>query len=328
MASPNVNATELVTTTLENRSGVMADNMSDNNGLLRRLKKKGNVKLVDGGRVIERELEYADNSTVKRYSGYEPLNVSPSDVFTMAEYSWKQMAAAVTISGLEELINSGSSKLLDLLELRIKNAEKSMTNTLSADVYSDGTADNGKQMGGLQLLIADDPTTGTVGNINRANSNSTFWRNQKWQATSDGGSAITAANIQPKHMNPLWYKLNRGLDKPDLIIFGNDYFALYEQSLVAIQRITDSKEGDAGFQTLKFKGVDVLLDGGQGGNCPLLHGYFLNTDYIFYQPHKDRNMRPLGKVQSGNQDASVEFITWAGNMTMSNASLQGVLFQT
>lgn len=327
MPSPNVNATELVTTTLENRSGVIADNMSDNNGLLRRLKKKGNIKPLDGGRVIDRELEYADNSTVKRYSGYELLNVSPSDVFTMAEFSWKQMAVAVTISGLEELINSGSEKVLDLLEGRIKNAEKSMINTLGADVYSDGTADSGKQMGGLQLLIADDPTTGTVGNINRANTNSIFWRNQKWSATTDGGSAITAANIQ-RQMNGLWYKLIRGTDQPDLVIFANDWFNLYEQSLTTIQRITDSKEGDAGFQTLKFKGKDVLLDGGQGGNCPLLHGYMLNTDYLFYQPHKRRNMVPLGRVQSGNQDASVEFLAWMGNMTMSNAALQGVMFQT
>lgn len=327
MTSPNPTATELVTTTLENRSGVIADNMSDNNALLNRLKKRGNIKPLSGGRVIEREIEYADNSTFLRYSGYQTLNISPSDVLTMAEYAWKQASVAVTISGLEEAINSGSERVLDLLEARISNAEKTMVNNLAADVYSDGTADSGKQMGGLQLLVADTPTSGTVGAINRATSTNTFWRNQSFSATTDGGSAVSTANIQ-RMMNKLWYKLVRGKDMPDLIVFANDWFEMYEASLQTIHRVTNAETGDAGFQTLKYKGKDVLLDGGQGGNCPLLHGYFLNTDYIFYQPHKDRNMRPLGKIQPVNQDASVELLVWMGNMTMSNAALQGVLFQT
>jgi hypothetical protein len=327
MPSPNPTATELVTTTLENRSGVIADNVSDNNALLGRLKKRGNIKKLSGGTKIYRELEYAENSTFMWYSGYQTLNISPSDVFTMAEFNWKQASIGVTISGQEQAINSGDDAKFDLIERRINNAEKTMKNQMSVAVYSDGTANGGLQVGGLQLLIADDPTTGTVGGINRATATNAFWRNQKWSATTDGGSAITAANIQ-RNMNGLYYKLVRGTDQPDLIVFANDWFSMYEQSLTTIQRITDSKTGDAGFQTLKFKGIDVLLDGGQDGRCPLLHGYFLNTEYLFYQPHKDRDMRPLGKLQPVNQDATAELLVWMGNMTMSNSALQGVMFQT
>lgn len=326
MASPNVSATELVTTTLENRSGVIADNMSDNNALLARLKKKGNIKLVDGGTKIERELMYAENSTYLRYSGYQQLNTSPSDVLTMAEYAWKQAAVAVTMSGLEEAINSGSNRMFDLLETRLKNAEKTMINNLGSDIYSDGSADSGKQIGGLQLLVADDPTTGTVGAINRANANSTFWRNKKFQCTSDGGSALSSANVG-LYMNKLWLQLVRGNDQPDLIVFDNNYYALYEASLTQIQRITQAEKGELGFQSLKYKGADVLLDGGIGGNMPANHGYFLNTDHIFWQPHRNRNMRPLGRIQSFNQDAFVEYLVFMGNLTMDNAFLQGVMFQ-
>jgi hypothetical protein len=56
--------------------------------------------------------------------------------------------------------------------------------------------------------------------------------------------------------------------------------------------------------------------------------YFLNTGYIHWRPHKDRNMVPLEEVRSINQDAMVKPIVWAGNLTLSNAFLQGVLFQT
>ena len=51
-----------------------------------------------------------------------------------------------------------------------------------------------------------------------------------------------------------------------------------------------------------------------------------NTDYLFLRPHKDRNMVPLNPDRFAvNQDAMVKLVAWAGNMTMSNAFLQGVL---
>jgi hypothetical protein len=213
MASPNLS--EIVTTTLRNRSGKLADNVTNNNALLNRLNKKGNVKPVDGGRSIVQELDYQENGTFKRYSGYETLDISPSEVFSAAEFDWKQGAVSVSISGLEELQNSGSERVIDLLESRIKNAERTMANNVSGDLYSDGTASGGKQIGGLQHIIADAPSTGTVGGINRATYS--FWRNFSFDATTDGGGAATSSNIQ-SYMNQVWLNITRGADRPDLIV--------------------------------------------------------------------------------------------------------------
>lgn len=323
MASPGLS--ELVTTTLRNRSGVIADNMGKNNALLNRLNKRGRVKPVSGGRTIVRELSYAENSTFQRYSGYETLNISPSDVISAAEFDWKQASVAVTISGLEQAQNSGADALLDLLESRIEVAEKTMQNNLSSDMYSDGTASSGKQIGGLQLLVADVPTSGTVGGINRATY--TFWRNQTFQATSDGGSAASATNIQ-RYMNTMYMRTMRQSDKVDLIMADTNYYQFYWSSLQAIQRITSTDMASAGFTSLQYMGADVVADGGIGGGCPTNHMYFLNSDYIFWQPHRDRNMVPLDVRNSINQDATVQPIIWMGNMTVSNAELQGVIFQT
>ena len=98
LVNPSSTLTEIVTTTLRNRTGKLADNVTKNNALLNRLKKKGKVKPVSGGRTIVQELEYAENGTYKRYSGYEVLNISPSDVFTGAEFNYAQSAVAVSIS--------------------------------------------------------------------------------------------------------------------------------------------------------------------------------------------------------------------------------------
>lgn len=333
MASPNLS--EIVTTTLRNRTGKLADNVSRNNALLARLKEKGKAKPFSGGRTITQEIEYAMNGTYRRYSGYEVLNIAPSDVMTAAEFPIRQAAVAVSISGLEQLQNSGKEQVIDLLESRIGNAERTFMNSLSADVYSDGSATG--QITGLQALIAASPATGTVGGIDR--STWQFWRNISFSAATDGGAAATIANIQ-SYMNRVALQLVRGNDGFDMIVADNNYFRLYLESLQAIQRVTDERSAASGFATLKYYGggrsVDVVLDGGfQGfstdpvvgvGGAPTNTMYFVNTNYLFYRPHRDRNMVPLDPDRfSINQDAMVKLIGWAGNMTLSNARLQGVL---
>lgn len=319
MASPNLS--EIITTTLRNRSGKLADNVSDNNAILYRLRERGRIKTVSGGRTIVQELAYADNSTFQWYSGYEALNVSASDVMSAAEFDYKQAAVAVTISGLEELQNAGKEKVIDLMESRIDVAEKTMMNNIALGMYADGTGNGGKEIGGLQLLVADAPSTGTVGGINRASF--AFWRNYSRDA-SDNSVTLSATTIQSE-WNTVWANLTRGSDRPDLIIVDNTQWLYYLGSLQTIQRITNDKLGQAGFTNLKYMDADVVLDGGQGGNAPSAHAYFLNTNYIHYRPHSQRNMVPIGGDRMNtNQDATVNLIGWAGNMTASNCSLQGV----
>jgi len=321
MADPNLS--EIVTTTLRNRTGKLADNVTKNNALLMRLKKRGKVKPVSGGRTIVQELEYAENGTFKRYSGYELLNIAPSTVFTAAEFNYAQAAVAVSISGLEELQNSGENAIIDLLESRIGNAERTLVNNIALDCYSDGTSDGGKQIGGLALLIDLTPATGTVGGIDAATWS--FWRNVAYDSTTDGGAAATAANIQ-SYMNRVYLQLVRGTDKPDLIIAGNEYYRLYLESLQAIQRVTSDEMAQAGFESLKYMGSDVVLDGGYGGGCDTQRMYFINTNYLYFRPHTNRNFAPIGDERMAvNQDAMVKLIGFAGNMTCSNRFLQGVL---
>lgn len=323
MADPNTNFSEVVTTTLRNRSGRLADNVTKNNALLMRLKKRGKVKPVSGGRTIVQELEYAENATFKRYSGYEVLDVSPSTVFTAAEFNYAQAAVAVSISGLEELQNSGENAIIDLLESRIGNAERTITNNIALDCYSDGTSDGGKQIGGLALIVDTTPLTGVVGGIDAADWS--FWRNVAYDSTTDGGAAATSALIQ-SYMNRVYLQLVRGTDKPDLITADNNYYRFYLESLQAIQRVASDEMAQAGFESLKYMGADVVLDGGYGGGAAANRMFFLNTNYIYFRPHRDRNFTPIGGERMAvNQDAMVKLIGFAGNMTVSNRFLQGVL---
>lgn len=318
MASPGL--TEIVSTTLRNRSKKLADAVSNNNALLYRLKENGNNRPFSGGRTIVDEIEYAENGTFQWFSGYEQLNIAPSDVITAAEYEIKQASVAVSMSGLEKLQNAGKEQVIDLLEGRIKNAERTMLNNISTGVYSDGTGSSGKQIGGLQLLVADTGLS-TAGGI--SSTTWAFWRNQVYDFSTN---SVTAgpATIQTA-MNTLFLNCSRGTDRPDLAVADNTYFRYYWESLQAIQRITNEKMAAAGFENLKFMGADVVFDGGQDGAAPSNHMYFLNTEFLKYRPHRDCNMTPSADRFATNQDAMVQLLLWAGNITCSNRALQGCI---
>lgn len=320
---------DVIATTIESRSGVLADNISDNNALLMRLKKRGRIKTVSGGDVILQELMYEDASTNNAgyYSGYETINITPNSPISASRWEFKQAAAAVTISGLETLQNAGKERIIELIDARMEIAENQMQNLISEGIYSDGTGTGGKQITGLQAIIADSPSSGTVGGIDRATWS--FWQNLTFDASTDGGTAATSSNIQ-SYMNRLAVQLVRGTEGPDLIVADNNYYRLFLESMQTIQRVTSEEMAAAGFASLKYYGAgratDVVLDGGVGGNCPTNHMYFINSKYLFFRPHANRNMVPIGgERMATNQDAIVKLIGWAGNMTASGCKYLGVL---
>ena len=311
------NLSEMVATTLDRYSRQIADNVSKHNALLSRLNRRGNIRSVSGGTKILQELDYQENSTFKWYTGYETLDISASDVLTAAEFEWKQANANVVISGREQMINAESrERIHDLLRSRITNAQRTLQNNIATALFHDGT--DGKKIGGLQLLIADDPSSGTVGGIDRANW--PFWRNQVYDFNDELSSNADETNIQ-KGMNKLWIRTTRGTDRPDLIVMDPNYFTFYLESLQDQKRFQSDEMADAGFMSLKYMSSDVVFD----DQAPADHGYFLNTDFLFFRPHSQRNFRPLRERQTVQQDALVTPMVWMGNMTMSNASLQGVM---
>jgi hypothetical protein len=124
---------------------------------------KGNVDPVSGGVKILENLMYAENGTVSWYSGYETLSVEASDVLTSANFDWKQLNANVTVSGLEEIQNNGKQAVFNLVKSRIKVCEKTLQNAMARALFYSNTENGGKSPGGLQFLVADLPTSGTVG---------------------------------------------------------------------------------------------------------------------------------------------------------------------
>jgi hypothetical protein len=322
MASLNIG--QVVATTLRNRMPDIVDNMSDNVPFYNRIRQRKNMKL-DGGRDIVVPLEYEENGAFQFYSGYETLNVSINDIIDAAVFDWKQAAVPVSFSGLELLRNNGREAVIKIAAAKVKNAQRTFTNRMGAQVHADGTGSGGKEIGGLGLLV---PTTvtNTVGGID-ANVN-TFWRSQVFDFSTIIGATTSSATIQ-NGMRRMYSSLMRNSDRPDLILASSTYYDMYWGSLTAIQRIAETGEGRGGFESLKFVNADVVNEGGVSG--PMAESavanatmFMLNTNYLGLITHSDRNIEVVGgERQSINQDATVQFMMWAGNMYISNRQLQG-----
>jgi hypothetical protein len=334
MAFANSSVSDLIATGIESRTGEIADNVTKNNALLSQLKQKGRIKTVSGGTQIFQELSFQQNSNGGFYSGYDLLPVSQTDVISAATYSFRQYAVPVVVSGLELLQNAGRERIIDLVEGRLEVAEATAANDISQGLYSDGTGSGGKQVTGLLATIPSSLTanqTDTYGGISRTTWS--FWRASvtSLSATLTAATASTTQNV----MNLQWASQVRGADRPDLVIMDNNFWKYYMGSLQAIQRFTEPGTAKLGFPTIKYMDADVVLDGGIGGfagDGSASHGtaYFLNTKYLHWRPHKERNFVPLSpnKRYSINQDAEVQILAWAGNLTCSGAQFQGKVLAT
>lgn len=318
MASPNSTFTELVSTTFRKHRKEIMDNVSNRNALLKYMMKRGNKRTEDGGLTIAEPLDYAENSTYQRYSDWDILNISASDVISAAEYQWRQIALNVVASGRELRINSGEAKIINLAKGRMKNAMRTFNNNFSSDIYSAGTLTN--QVNGLQALVADDGT-GTVGGIN--SSTFSFWANQFFNCTTESVTP-SATTIENSMLLPLYLDLDRGPDDcPDLIVMDNTYYQYFETSQVSIKRYTGSQDANAGLSTIKYKNADVLYDGNSG--IPSEHAYLLNTNYFNLVVHRDADLEIMDEQRPINQDGVVIPIMWMGNLTLSNRNQQGVI---
>lgn len=335
MAEPGLS--EIITTTLRARQKVLRDNITNNNAVLKSMDEYGSLEKESGGRTILEEMFYAENATFLRYAGGQVLNTAYNPTMTSAEFDWKQFAAAVVITGLEERQNSGSEGVIKLLKSRVQACEYTLQNNYNSDILSDGTSDGGKQIGGLKLIISKTPTSGTVGGIDRNSTAGAFYRNFKFDTINDttggapGGSATAVSNIKD-YLTYCIVNTTRGTDKVKLLLQGQTHYRLLMGAMQAIQRISDPKKAASGFTNIEFEGIPCVLGGGVSfGGETLVQAdltYGINTEFLKLRVHKDADMEPLPEVQSINQDAKVQIMVWMGNMTCSAPKLQFVMFDS
>ena len=307
MSNPNFDA--LLSTTLAKYRDQLTDNVFTARPLTYWLTDKGRIRMIDGGTKIVEPLIYGQNSTVASYSGYDTIALTAQTGITAAEYDWKQYAASIAISGIEEAKNNGDAAILNLLEAKVMQAEESLREGFNTMFFGDGTGNSSKNWNGLANLVE---ASGTVGGINRATAGNEYWRSYE----ENTAGALTLAQ-----MNTAYNTVSVGNDHPDMILTTQTLYEKYEALLQPNLRYTDTKTADAGFQNLLFKAAPVTYDTG----CTAGVMYFLNSKYLTLVGHSGKWFSQTEFVRPENLDAKYALIMCYGNLTVRNCAKQGKL---
>ena len=317
MSNPNFDS--VLSQTLHNYRDNLADAIFAELTLLKWLRDKKRQKELDGGVKIIVGLKYAKNSTVKSYSGYEPLDVTPQEGVTSAEYEWKQVAGSISISRLEERQNSTSRRIMNMLTSKIEILQMSLTEALGEMIFGDGTGNDGKDILGLQAIISSTPTTGTLGGIDRATNS--WWRNRAQVGTKDSAAFDNLLSL----MENMYNTCSRGTGgAPDYIVTDQVSYEGYNGTLTDQKRFRSS-DADASFEHLMFKGSVVTWDEKAPSTSTKGNMYFINSKYLEWTVDEKSDFISTPFVRPENQDAKVAQVLFMGNLVVSNCRKLGVI---
>ena len=340
---------QVLSTTLHNYRKTLRDNVFNSRPLLNFLMENGRVRTIDGGYTIVEPLLLGVGEA-NSYGPWQQLTVTNQGGISAAQFVWRQIYATIIISGLEEAQNNGREQMINLVEAKVKQAEGTLKNILSAMVWGTrGGAALATDFTGFPTLI---DATAAAGGITPAADPApeNLWRSPTWNATTQAGTdakgvAIVMPSTAPvapydgtelemvmRHMFML--ASDGGSEFPKALFGGLGFFEAYEASLTPQVRYTDTSKANLGFSNLMFKQVPLYWDpdaptGTLLGLDPETIGLTIHSDRNFTQspftsnlsgsvastPNANPGTTPAAPAANAI-DARVSFITTYGNTTV------------
>jgi hypothetical protein len=306
MSNPNFD--NIVASTLKaywTPDGKAVDNIFKRTALLSWLKDNGIDK--QGGTTAVAPIMHAKNTTFQNYADYDTLVPAVDQIQTAAEYSWKQSAIYIPMSGMEEAKNSGDRQIISLLKSKTENAERTAAEQFETmfltyfGLAGSGVGGDGvKAWGGLPLLVSDSSLNtfgqATVGGID-GNANS-YWRSPVRAA-----GALTLQKLSNDYNN-----VSYGADACNFEITTQVNWERYENLLQPNLRFMDSKTAEAGFSNLIHRGAKVVWS----DIMPADKWYFLNSNHLKLAVLSGKWMNFRGFITPFDKDAKYGLITCYG----------------
>ena len=307
----------LYTTTWENRQAGVADQIFDATPFFFYLRDKGKIKHVSGGRYIAEPLRYAKMDNVVWIGKGGTVSLNETEFLTEAHYDWRYQAVPLVRFGVDDQKNRGKMAVMNFMNTKLDNAMDTAVDAFETRLFA---AAGGETTGfdGLQLMVADDPTTGTVGDVDRATYS--WFRNQFKDLTGSSFATNGIAEMRTMLNN---CRNNLRSDSPDLIVTGQSPYEYYEDTVEDRHRITGSQKMlDAGFENVAYKGLVMIWSPSCADRM-----YFLNTKFLslVIDPFMEFDMTEWKAIPDQPNDRAAQLVT-ACQMTMNRARCQGVIF--
>jgi len=327
---------------------LLVDNIFNSNVMAQ--KYLANAEKLDGGRKIITPLEIAQASNyIGFYDDYDELAPATNTPFKQADWQWAQAYAGVTLSNREIGMNNGDSQVLSILKAKLKNAQKSLTDLFGTALFDDATdltatnltslcpVDNSGTAGDGDHHVFTNTFGRALGAITSASGD--YWDalNTAFSDASSGIDLTANATLEAEHlaesatgsgvaqiivdMTKMYGSCSIDSDQPDLIVTTQVLSDIYETALMNKKRFVGTETAVGGFTGLQFKNAVVVVD----SHVPDGHMYFLNSNYLDYKVHSNRNFAFEDFRTRESYDAVIARIFWMGQFTCTNPRMLGVL---
>jgi hypothetical protein len=294
----------------------ITDNIYGSNVLFYRWNRMRKV-LEKGGFQIEVPLMYSKMAGSQWYSGYQVLNITPTDSIQNGALPWTQLEVAVTVDGLTLLRASSNEAIVDFIATQFKQAEMDIADNLGSGLWSDGVTNTLMPVGIYGVVDNGGVAASYAGISHSANS---WWNSQIDSTTTTMGSSA---------LQSMWGNCTSGGRSPTIIMSNqanyNRYYALNlsSQQFPVQPGGRDQQLAQAGFENLLFNGCPWLVDSHIGSSSAQGGPWFLNEEYFELIVSERANCTMRDFQSPPNQDAMTALLLWAGQLTCSNISRQG-----
>lgn len=293
----------------------IADNVYNSNPMFFRLNRM-NKKLVQGGFQIELPLMYARFAAGGFYSGYDALNIAPSDTVQNAAFSWKQAYVPVTVDGLTLVRVDSPQAIANFLALYFQQAEMELAEILGAGLWAQVPASNA--LDSIPVAVDQGSLATTYGGI--AHSGNTWWNCQIDQATT----TLTFAAMQAVFGSSTF-----GGRHPTIIITDqfefNKFLALFTTTTYFERGpgAYDEVLAQGGWTNALFNNIPVLVESHVATIAGAHQMYFIDEQYAYLIVATGVDFKLEDFITPVNQDAMVAKLFWMGDYVMNNIQTSG-----
>lgn len=156
MARPTTTFTDFVASvTKQVYVPKVVENILEGNFALMRF--LGNSRPWPGGDQVILPVKMRESTALGSYSGLDTFSTAQSNEREMASVDPRQSYASIVISGMQQAVNAGEGRVLDLLAVEMESKANDLKDAMGDQFYSTGTGNSSKDITGL-LAAVDDNT--------------------------------------------------------------------------------------------------------------------------------------------------------------------------
>lgn len=341
--SQTVSYTTLISSTYDNTKAEVADGVFKKSAFWAKMYLDGNKEFEDGGHQIRRAVEVGTNETVGSYEGLDSVDLTPNDPITDAYERWAEIAGSVSVSAREKAINRGKWAVRNFVETKISNLQRSFGEKMNGFVLNPTGTNFSAGNGGKDPVPLTSICTLAATDVHNLSVTTypTQWDNQR---KASSATTYAAFKNELRNFYNTCSKHNEGT--PNFILADQLVREAYEASLEGQVRYGSTNMADLGFETVMLGRAEFAWDQIVPGTVDISSAsqadwraydnvnkvrevaFFLNTDYLKWVSHVDRDMEmsPFADARVNGQTAESALIELMGNLICTNRRVQGLFY--